>query len=299
MKDLGTLKYFLGIEVSRSKNELFLSQRKYTLDLLNETGNSTCELVNTPIEVNHDLSIYHDQIPTNKERYQRLVGKLIYLTHTRPNISYAVSMVSQFMHNPSNQDMRVVNRILAYLESSPGKGILFSKHGHLDIGRYTDSNFAGSKSDRKSTSGYVSFVGGNLVTWRSKKQSVVSLSSAEAKYRALHHTTTKLTWLRILLSKLGFGHKKPMMFFCDNTTAIKVANNPVQHDKTKHIELDRNYIKDDLDYSQITIPYIKSIDQLADVMTHVVISRPFCASLSKLDMSDIYIYIYIYIYAPT
>ena len=176
MKDLGTLKYFLDIKVSRSKHGLFISQRKYTLDLLNETGNSTCEPVSTPIEINHSMSIYPNQIPTNKERYQRLVGKLIYLTHTRPDISYAVSVVSQFMHNPSNQHMNVVNRILAYLKSSLGKGILFSKHGHLDIERYTNSNFAGSKLDRKSTLGYVSFVEGNLVTRRSKKQSVVSLS---------------------------------------------------------------------------------------------------------------------------
>ena len=122
--------------------------------------------------------------------YQRLVGKVIYLTHTRPDMSYAFSVVSQFMHNPSNQHMGAINCILAYLKSSPSKGILFSKHGHLDIEGYTDSDFVESKLDRKSTSGYVSFVGGNLVTWRSKKQSVVSLSNAKAKYSALHHATT-------------------------------------------------------------------------------------------------------------
>ena len=286
MKDLGTLNYFLGIEVSRSKHGLFLSHRKYTLDLLNEIGNCACEPVNTPIEVNHGKSIYPDQIPTNKERYQRLVGKLIYLTHTKPDISYAVSVVSQFIHNPSNQYMSVVNRILAYLKSSPSKGILFSKHGHLEIEGYTDFDFAGSKLDRKSTSRYVSFVGGNLVTWRSKKKSVVS--SAEAKYQALHHVTTELTWLRILLSGLGFGPKKPMVLFCDNTTVIEIANNPVQLDRTKHIELDRNYIKDNLDSGQITIPYIKSVNQLANIMTHVVASGQFYASLSKFGMSDIY-----------
>ena len=117
MKGLGTLKCFLGIEVSHSKHKHFLAQRKYTLDLLNETGNSACEPINTYIEVNHDMSIYPNQIPANKERYQRLVGKLIYLTHTRPDISYAISVVSQFLHNPSNEH----NRILAYLKSSPGK----------------------------------------------------------------------------------------------------------------------------------------------------------------------------------
>ena len=141
MKDFGTLKYFLGIEVSHSKRELFLSQQKNTLDLLNETGNSACEPVNTLIEVNHNMSIYPNQIPTNKERYQSLAGKLMYLIHTIPDISYAVSMVSQFMHNPSYQHMSTINHILASLKSSPSKGILFSKHGHLDIEGYTDSYF--------------------------------------------------------------------------------------------------------------------------------------------------------------
>ena len=266
----------------------FFSQRKYVLDLLAETGNSACKLVDTPIEVNHGLTIYPDQVPTNKERYQRLVGKLIYLTHTRPDISYAVSAVSQFMHNPSDRHMGAVNRILAYLKSSPGKGIMFSKHGHLDIMGYTDSDFAGSKLDRKSTSGYVSFVGGNLVTWRSKKQNVVSLSSVEAEYRALHHATTELTWLRILLGELSYGPQKPMVPFCDNTVAIEIANNPVQHDRTKHVELDRNYIKDNLNSGVIEVPYIKSADQLADVMTHAVTSVPFYTFLSKLGMCDIY-----------
>ena len=114
------------------------------------------------------------------------------------------------------------------------------------------------------------------------------MSSAEAEDRALHHATTKLTWLRILLSELGFGPKKPMVLFCDNTKATKIANNPIQHEGTKHIELDRNYIKDNLDYGKITIPYIKSVDQLTNIMTYVDASGPFYPSLPKLGMSDIY-----------
>ena len=258
------------------------------MDLLAETGCSACGSIDTPIEVNHGLSISPDQVPTNKERYQRLVGKLIYLTHTRPDIAYAVSVISQFMHNPSDQHMNAVNRILAYLKSAPGKGILFSKHGHLDIVGYTDSDFAGSRIDRKSTSGYLSFVGGNLVSWRSKKQNVVSLSSAEAEYRAMHHGITELSWLKILLTDLGFGPKGPMVLFCNNKAAIEIANNPVQHDRTKHVELDRNYIKDNLDSGTIEIPYTKSSDQLADIMTHAVHSGSFYSNISTLGMCDIY-----------
>jgi hypothetical protein len=121
MKNLGGLKYFLGIEVARSKQGIFLSQRKYILDLLSEVGLLECKPTDTPIVQNHKLGEYLNRTPTNKERYQRLVGKLIYLSHTRPDIVYAVSIVSQFMHCPSEEHMEAVIRILRLLKSSPGK----------------------------------------------------------------------------------------------------------------------------------------------------------------------------------
>lgn len=125
--------------------------------------------------VNHNLTINPDQVPTNKERYQQLVGKLIYLAHTRPYLSYAVSVVSHFMHNLDIQHMEAADCILQYFKSTLGKGILFSKNGNLEIKGYTDSDYEGFKFDRKSISSYASFVGGNLVTWESKKQKVVSV----------------------------------------------------------------------------------------------------------------------------
>jgi hypothetical protein len=169
MKDLGELKYFLGIEVSRSDKGIFLSQRKYALDLLSETGMTTCSPASTPMEENLKLHGDSNQVPTNKERYQRLVGRLMYLAHTRPDLAYSLSVVSQFMHSPSEEHMNAVTRILRYLKSSPGKGILFTKRHNLDVNGYTDADWAGSIQDRRSTSGYFTFVGGNLVTWRSKK----------------------------------------------------------------------------------------------------------------------------------
>ncbi|PRQ39442.1 putative RNA-directed DNA polymerase [Rosa chinensis] len=127
MKDLGNLKYFLGIEVARGKDCIVLSQRKYVLDLLAETSMLDCKPVDTPIEQNHPLAEYVDQIPTNKGRYQRLVRRLIYLSHTRLALAYAVSVVSQFMHNPSKVHMDAVFHILLHLKSAPGKGLIFFK----------------------------------------------------------------------------------------------------------------------------------------------------------------------------
>ncbi|BBG97367.1 ABC-2 type transporter family protein [Prunus dulcis] len=216
MKDLGGLKYFLGIEVARSQQGIFLSQRKYVLDLLTDTGMLDCKPADTPIVQNHHLGEYPDQVLTNKERYQRLVGRLIYLSHTRPDIAYAVSVVSQFMHSPSEDHMNAVLRILRYLKSAPGKGLMFSKHGHLNIDGYSDADWAGNVTDRKSTSGYFTFVGGNLVTWRSKKQNVVALSSAEAEFRGMTKGICELLWLRKLLTELGYKPTSTMNLFCDN-----------------------------------------------------------------------------------
>ncbi|BBG99537.1 ABC-2 type transporter family protein, partial [Prunus dulcis] len=246
MKDLGGLKYFLGIEVARSQQGIFLSQRKYVLDLLTDTGMLDCKPADTPIVQNHHLGEYPDQVPTNKERYQRLVGRLIYLSHTRPDIAYAVSVVSQFMHSPSEDHMNAVLRILRYLKSAPGKGLMFSKHGHLNIDGYSDADWAGNVTDRKSTSGYFTFVGGNLVTWRSKKQNVVALSSAEAEFRGMTKGICELLWLRKLLTELGYKPTSTMNLFCDNKAAIAIAQNPVQHDRTKHVEVDRHFIKQSL-----------------------------------------------------
>ena len=288
MKNLGDLKYFLGVEVARSSRGIFLSQRKYVLDLLKETGMLGCKPVDTPIVEKHYLGIYPDQEPVDRGRYQRLVGRLIYLSHTRPDIAYAVSVVSQFMQSPSVDHMAAVMRILAYLKSAPGKGILYKCHGHMRIEGFTDADWAGDVTDRRSTSGYFTFVGGNLVTWRSKKQNVVSRSSAEAEYRGMAHGVCEILWLRKLLWSLGFKQKEAMKLYCDNKSAREIAENPVQHDRTKHVEVDRHFIKEKLERKIVSIPFVNSEEQLADILTHAVCSRRFGDSLVKLGMSNIY-----------
>ena len=268
MKDLGELKYFLGIEVARGREGIYLCQRKYIIDLLTETGMLDCKPIDTPIEQNHCLAEYPDQIPTDRARYQRLVGRLIYLAHTRPDVAYAVSVVSQFMHNPSENHMNAVLRILRYLKSAPGRGVMFSKHNNpLEVCGFTDADWAGSITDRKSTSGYFTFVGGNLVTWKSKKQKVVARSSAEAEYRGMAHGVCELLWIRTLLLDLGFELKNTMQMYCDNRAAIDISQNPVQHDRTKHVEVDRHFIKEKLDAKLISFPFVPTEEQLVDILT--------------------------------
>ncbi|KAL0539594.1 hypothetical protein IC582_023810 [Cucumis melo] len=268
IKDLRNLKYFLGM-VARSKEGIFVSQRKYTIDLLTETGMLGCRPADTPIEFNCKLGNSDDQVPVDKEQYQRLVGKLIYLSHTRPDISFAVSVVSQFMQAPYEKHMEAVNKILRYLKNTTGKGLIFRKTNRKTIEAYTDSDWAGSV--------------------RSKKQSVVARSSAEAECRAMSLGICEEIWLQKVLSDLHQECETPLKVFCDNKTAISIANNPVRHDRTKHVEIDRHFIKERLDSGSIRIPYIPSSQQVADVLTKGLLRPHIDLCVSKLGLINIYV----------
>ncbi|XP_024029322.1 uncharacterized protein LOC112093936 [Morus notabilis] len=225
VKDLGRLKYFLGMEFARSKEGIFVNQRKYVLDLLKAIGLLGCRVAETPIEPNVKLQAAKIEEVKNKEQYHRLVGRLIYLSHTRLDIAFAVSMVSRFMHSPGPKHFEAVYRILRYLKGTPGKGLLFKKHDHLQIEVYTDANWAESVTDRRSTSGYFSFVGGNLVTWQSKKQNVVARSSAMAEFRAVALGICEGIWIKRILEELKIPHLLPIKVYCDHKAAISIAHN--------------------------------------------------------------------------
>ncbi|KAJ9553092.1 hypothetical protein OSB04_017137 [Centaurea solstitialis] len=286
MKDLGRLKYFLGIEVLRSKQGIFICQKKYILDLLAETGMIDCKPSDTPMVANQKLYMEEGAELADKGTYQRIVGKLIYLSHTRPDIAYAVGVVSQFMHQPQVTHMQAVWRIIRYLKGTSGHGVLFKSNGHLKTQVYTDADWAGDKGNRRSTSGYFTLVGGNLVTWRSKKQKVVALSSAEAEFRGISRGLAEVLWIRKLLREVGFPPKETSRIMCDNEAAIKISENPVQHDRTKHVEVDRHFIKEKLETKVIEIPFVRSEDQLADILTKAVNERIFNDCLVKLNCGD-------------
>ncbi|XP_057543835.1 uncharacterized mitochondrial protein AtMg00810-like [Amaranthus tricolor] len=226
MKDLGNLKYFLRIKVLRSRRGIFINQKKYILDLLAEIGMLDCKPAEIPIVANLRLQTVQDRELADKEQYQKLAGKLIYLSHNRPNISYAAGVISRFMHLPQVTHMDTVIRILRYLKGTSSRGVFFKKNDHLDLMAYTDADWVGDRDSMKSTLGYFTLVGGNLVTWRSKKQNVVALSRVEAEFRGIAKRITEILWLKKLLCELNFPPKKACKLFCDNQAAI----NSVQHD---------------------------------------------------------------------
>ena len=287
IKDLGILKYFLGIEAAYSTKGIFLNQRKYVLDLLQDSGKLGAKPAETPTETGGKPDDEGEPFP-NVVQYQRLVGRLIYLTITRPDISYAVSLVSRFMHAPKVQHMDAVNRILRYLKGSAGRGIWMRKNGHTSISAYTDADWAGCPIDRRSTTGYCIFVGGNLVTWKSKKQNVVAKSSAEAEYRAMSTTTSEIIWLRALLKDLSFPTTESSRLFCDNQAAIHIASNPVFHERTKHIEVNCHFVREKMVAGIICTPFVSSNLQLADIFTKGLTTSRFQEILFKLGSIDIF-----------
>ncbi|KAM7509738.1 hypothetical protein LguiB_008613 [Lonicera macranthoides] len=286
-KDLRMLKYFLGVEVTRSKKGIFLSQRKYVLDLLAETGKLGAKPCSTPmipnVQLTKDGPLFEDP-----EKYRRLVGKLNYLTVTRPDIAYSVSVMSQFMSSPTIHHWEVLEQILCYLKGAPGRGILYANHGHTRIEGFSDADWAGSKVDRKSTSGYCIFVGGNLVSWKSKKQNVVARSSAESEYRAMAQSVCEIMWICQLLNEVGIKTSVPAKLWCDNQAAIHIASNPVFHERTKHIELDCHFVREKIQQGLISTGYVKTGEQLGDLFTKALNGVRVDYLCNKLGMINIY-----------
>ncbi|GJV84746.1 ribonuclease H-like domain-containing protein [Tanacetum coccineum] len=246
IKDLEKLKYFLGIEVLNNKYGICLSQRKYCLELLHEFGLLAAKHVDTPLAENATLNHTEsddDHLLVNVSNYQRLVGKLIYLTNTRPDIPYDVHCLSQYMHYPLNSHLDATLRVLRYLKGSPGSGIQINKTGNLKLRAYADYDWARCHATRKSVSGYCVFLGDSLVTWKRKKQSSLSRSSAEAEYGNMASATFEVIWLSNLLSDMGVKNILPVVMYCDNSSALQIAAKPVFHEKSKHFEIDVHLVR--------------------------------------------------------
>ncbi|XP_030479381.2 uncharacterized mitochondrial protein AtMg00810-like [Cannabis sativa] len=199
LKALGQLKYFLGFEIARASHGLFISQRQYTLQLLEDNGYIGCKPAKAPMDPRTRLDDQQGEPLTNPSTYRQLIGKLLYLTLSRPDITYAVNTLSQFMANPRTPHMQAVSHLLRYLKGSPGQGLLYPRNSSLHLRGFSDSDWATCPITRRSTTGFCVFIGDCLISWKTKKQPTISKSSAEAEYRALAATTSELTWLQYLL----------------------------------------------------------------------------------------------------
>lgn len=248
-----------------------------------------CKPRQTPLERNWKYIKKDDDPPVDKERYQRLVGRLIYPSLTRPDIAYSVSIISQFMHAPTQQHLKVVYHILGYLKSTPGKGLLFRKTDERGAEGFSNADWAGSMADSRSTSGFCTKLWGNLVTWRSKKQSVVARSSAKAEFKAITQGVCELIWVVRLIEDLQMPLTKPTQLYSDSKSAISIVNNPVQHDRMKHVRIDRHFIQREIEDGGIQLTYIPpTTEQEADILTKSMPRPGFESLINKLGMRNIY-----------
>jgi hypothetical protein len=282
MTDLGALSFFLGIAVTRTSAGMVLSQRQYALELLQRAGMTDCHPSATPIDVKCKLSAEDGPLLADPTEYRSYAGALQYLTLTRPDIAHAVQQACLYMHAPREPHLSLVKRILRYLKGTLDLSMHLSRSSTSSLTAYSDADWAGCPDTRRSTCGYCVYLGDNLVSWSSKRQTTVSRSSAEAEYRAVAHAVAECCWIRQLLGELHHPLTTATVVFCDNVSTVYMASNPVQHRRTKHIEIDIHFVREKVSLGQVRVLHVPSSHQYADIMTKGLSSQMFSDFRSNL-----------------
>ncbi|XP_042969189.1 secreted RxLR effector protein 161-like [Carya illinoinensis] len=228
MSDLGLMHYFLGIEVCQD-NGIFISQKKYAEDLLKKFNMSDCKSVTTPLIANEKFKKEDGGKLADGAAYRSLIGSLLYLISTRPDLMFATSMLSRFMQNPNQVHFGAAKRVLTYVQVTLKFGILFKPCSYSKLIGYTDSDWAVSIDDMKSTSRYCFNMESGVFSWGSKKQGFVAQSTAEAEYVAAANAVNQAIWLTRILEDMGAKQQLPVEIFCDNKSVIAMAKNPIYH----------------------------------------------------------------------
>ncbi|GKV19984.1 hypothetical protein SLEP1_g30170 [Rubroshorea leprosula] len=285
IKDLGCLNYFLGVNAIFTNAGLFLSQAQYIRELLAKFDMSDAKPVQSPLST-VPLQLHQGNQLSDAQPYRQLVGSLQYLALTRPDISFAVNKLSQFLHAPSDVHWQAAKRILRYLKGSLFHGLLLRQQPISPLHAFFDSDWAGDKDTYHSTTGYVVFLGSNPISWRACKQKTIARSSTEAEYRALAAASSELVWIKHLLHELGHPVSECLAIYCDNVGATHLSSNPVMHTRMKHIAIDLHFVRELVDHKVLRVSHISNVDQLADGLTKPLSSRRFAQLRTKIGVTD-------------
>jgi hypothetical protein len=267
MTDLGKMRYFLGIEVTQNEQGIFMCQEKYAKEILErfnmEKSNSVC----SPIVAGTKLSKHDKGDEVDPTQFKQMVGSLMYLTATRPDLMFAVNLIARFMEHPVENHLMAAKRILRYIRGTQELGILYKKGSQAELIAYSDSDYGGDVDDRKSTSGYVFMMGSGAVSWSSRKQPIVTLSTTEAEFIAAAHCVCQGIWLKRILECIGLEQRKCLTVLCDNSSTIKLSKNLVLHGRSKHIDIRFHFLRNLSCDGVIELIHCASQEQLADIMT--------------------------------
>ncbi|KAG7598707.1 Zinc finger CCHC-type superfamily [Arabidopsis suecica] len=269
MSDLGKMKHFLGVEVKQSSAGFFICQKRYAREVLARFGMEECNAVRNPIVPGTKLTKDEGGEKVDETMFKQLVGSLMYLTVTRPDLMYGVCLISRFMANPKMSHWLAAKRILRYLKGTIELGILYRKgeSSSPKLIAFTDSDYAGDLDDRRSTTGCVFLMASGAISWASKKQPVVALSTTEAEYIAAAFCACQCVWLRRVLETIGAGEKSATVIQCDNSSTIQLSKHPVLHGKSKHIEVRFHYLRELVNGETVKLEYCATENQVADIFT--------------------------------
>jgi hypothetical protein len=285
--DMGELNHVLGMTITQNTNKneskMNISQSSFMNDKLTEFNFKQSRTTTTPEEIQSQKQMNDSSSPLdaqNQTQYRNIVGSLMYASlTTRPDITHAVNVLSRSNSNPSEASMIKAKRVLRYLSGTPTKGLTYTHaHTHMNIvvvSAYSDADWGGDLVDRKSTTGYAVMINDNLVSWNSKKQQTVALSSAESEYMAVSEVMKELLWLRALLNEIGVPLATPSIIYVDNQAAIQISKNDTHHDRTKHIDIRHHFIRDCIRNNDVDLQWIETKQQRADIFTKALGTKPF------------------------
>ncbi|GJR38088.1 putative ribonuclease H-like domain-containing protein [Tanacetum coccineum] len=243
MSSMGELTFFLGLQVTQKDDGIFISQDKYVDEILKKFGFSTMKTASTPMETSKPLMKDENAEDVDVHLYRSMIGSLMYLTSSRPDIMFVVCACARFQVTPKVSHLHAMKRIFRYLKGQPKLGLWYPKDSPFDLEAYTDSDYAGASLDRKSTTGGCQFLGSRLISWQCKKQTVVANSTTEAEYMAAASCCGQVLWIQNQMLDYGYNFMNTKIFI-DNESTICIVKNPVFHSKTKHIEIRHHFIRD-------------------------------------------------------